>query len=118
MPNRLRLHGALVMATCLVLLAAALAAAAPSVLRQSEAGVRLSASPTPKCAGLDDGWRLHFGDVPGATGPEFDDGGWSRVDDPHTWNGQDGQNGGNDYQRGAGVYRRHYTVPAGYTGRR
>jgi beta-galactosidase len=118
MPNRLRLHGALVMATCLVLLAAGLAAAAPSVLRASEAGVWLAAGPTRKWVGLDEGWRFHYGDVPGATGPEFDDSTWAAVTVPHTWNGQDGQDGGSNYQRGAGIYRRHYAVPPGYSGRR
>lgn len=117
MPNRLRLHGALVIATCLVLLAAGLAAAAPSVLRETEAGMWLAAGPTRKWVGLDSGWRFHYGDVPGATGAKFDDGTWAKVDVPHTWNGQDGQDGGNNYQRGAGLYRRHYAVPAGYSGR-
>ncbi|GIJ66105.1 glycoside hydrolase family 2 protein [Virgisporangium ochraceum] len=118
MPNRLRLHGALVVATCLVVLAAGLAAAAPSVLGQSPAGVWLPTGPTRKWVSLDAGWRFHFGDVPDAAQPKFDDGSWSQVDVPHTWNGKDGQDGGNNYERGAGWYRRHYTAPAGYAGRR
>ena len=31
---------------------------------------------------------------------------------PHTWNASDGQDGGNNYYRGIGWYRRHYTLPA------
>ncbi len=118
MPNRLRLHGALVLATCLVLLAAGLAAAAPSVLRQSAAGVWLPTGPTRKWVNLDAGWRFHYGSVAGADQSGFDDGSWSKVDVPHTWNGTDGQDGGNNYARGEGWYRRHYTAPAGYAGRR
>lgn len=118
MPNRLRIHGALVLATCLVLLAAGLAAAAPSVLGQSAAGVWLPTGPTRKWVGLDAGWRFHYGPAAEAAQPEFDDGSWSRVDVPHTWNGKDGQDGGNDYARGEGWYRRHYAAPAGFAGRR
>lgn len=29
---------------------------------------------------------------------------------PHTWNNLDGQDGGNDYKRGAGVYKKTFTV--------
>jgi beta-galactosidase len=118
MPNRLRLHGALVVATCLVLLAAGLAAAAPSVLRETAAGVWLPAGPTRKWVNLDTGWSFHFGDVPEAAQGSFDDSGWTKVDVPHTWNGEDGQDGGNDYQRGAGWYRRHYAAPHATAGRR
>src|SRR5262249_12800760 len=34
-----------------------------------------------------------------------------------TWNTVDGQDGGNDYYRGVGWYRRHYTVPDDQAGR-
>jgi beta-galactosidase len=118
MPNRLRLHGALVVATCLVLLGAGLAAAAPSVLRETAAGVWLPAGPTRKWVNLDAGWAFHFGDVPEAAQPGFDDTSWSDVAVPHTWNGEDGQDGGNDYKRGTGWYRRHYTASHGTAGRR
>lgn len=42
------------------------------------------------------------------TGP---DGGTSTVSLPHTWNGVDGQDGGNDYQRGTGRYRKQFGRP-------
>ena len=29
---------------------------------------------------------------------------WEKVDLPHTWNGKDGQDGGNDYYRGKCFY--------------
>ena len=31
---------------------------------------------------------------------------WETVDLPHTWNGTDGQDGGNDYYRGTCFYRK------------
>lgn len=36
-----------------------------------------------------------------------DNASWQSVDLPHTWNGTDGQDGGNDYYRGKCYYRRH-----------
>jgi beta-galactosidase len=41
----------------------------------------------------------------------FDDSAWSSVTLPHTWNNLDGQDGGNNYYRGIGWYRKHYFVP-------
>ena len=29
---------------------------------------------------------------------------------PHTWNNLDGQDGGNDYKRGVGLYKKNFTV--------
>ena len=42
------------------------------------------------------------------TGP---DGSPQQVDIPHTWNAVDGQDGGNDYWRGACVYEKHFSAP-------
>ena len=33
------------------------------------------------------------------------------VDIPHTWNNQDGQDGGNDYWRGKCVYEKSFSAP-------
>ena len=60
---------------------------------------------------LDKGWRFLGGENPGAQDAAFDDGAWRPVDLPHTWNAEDGQEGGG-YRRGAGWYRRHLQVPA------
>jgi len=49
---------------------------------------------------LMDGWTF--------TGP---DGKETAVTLPHTWNGKDGQDGGNDYRRGTCVYRRAFLRP-------
>ena len=66
-------------------------------------------------------WRFsYFGSNAGA-GTEavsFDDSLWDVVDLPHTWNAFDAQNGGGDYARGFGWYRRHYTISSEYSGER
>ena len=67
---------------------------------------------------LNPGWRFIRQDVSGAQNTSFDDASWSVVALPHTWNNLDGEDGGNNYYRGIGWYRSHYTVDAGYAGRR
>lgn len=61
-----------------------------------------------KQVSLNDGWRFYKGAVLNAAAVDFDDGGWEKVDLPHTWNAFDGQDGGNDYYRGEGWYRRSF----------
>lgn len=36
---------------------------------------------------------------------------WEQVNIPHTWNGLDGQDGGNDYWRGTCIYRKYFKKP-------
>jgi beta-galactosidase len=67
---------------------------------------------------LSSGWKFLAGDDLHAQETAFDDGAWQPVDLPHTWNGLDGQDGGNNYRRGAGWYRRHLKVDAALSGRR
>lgn len=66
---------------------------------------------------IDNGWKFFKGDVSGAQAPSFNDGGWSDVNLPHTWNNIDGENGGT-YYRGIAWYRLHYMVPASAAGRK
>lgn len=66
---------------------------------------------------LDSGWRFYKGDVSGAQAPGFDDSGWGGVNVPHTWNAQDGADGGSNYYRGIGWYRRRYTLPSNLSGK-
>src|ERR1017187_8244070 len=66
---------------------------------------------------LDPGWRFIRQDVAGAQNSNFDDSAWSVINLPHTWNNLDGQDGVKNYYRGAGWYRRHYTVDKNFTGR-
>jgi beta-galactosidase len=68
---------------------------------------------------LDSGWAFHRADTPGAEAMAFDDGAWTRVDLPHTWNALDGQDGpATPYYRGIGWYRKHLTVPDEVRGKR
>ena len=67
---------------------------------------------------LDPGWRFLAGDDPHAPDSGFDDHSWQAVDLPHTWNAFDGQDGGNNYRRGAGWYRRHLAVDGSFAGKR
>src|SRR5437588_2738816 len=63
------------------------------------------------------GWRFHLGEADGAEAEAFDDSGWTAVDLPHTWNAQDGQDGGNNYFRGTGWYRRRFKAQAAWADR-
>ena len=56
---------------------------------------------------LNPDWKFIRRDVPGAQQPDFDDSAWQSVTLPHTWNNLDGEEGGNNYYRGPGWYRRH-----------
>jgi beta-galactosidase len=66
---------------------------------------------------LNTGWKFLRSDAAGAQATAFDDHAWQSVSTPHTWNAADGADGGNNYYRGIGWYRRHYTVPASYAGK-
>jgi beta-galactosidase len=63
------------------------------------------------------GWKFHLGDVDGAEAEAFDDSGWTLVELPHTWNARDGQDGGNNYFRGTGWYRRRFKAQAAWADR-
>jgi beta-galactosidase len=52
---------------------------------------------------LNEGWSFR--------GPKGD---VTQVDIPHTWNAQDGQDGGNDYWRGTCSYSRTFRTPEGF----
>ena len=97
---------------CPILVASlVLAAALPAAAAAPEADGRLALN-------LNAGWRFLAGDDPRAPESAFDDSAWQGVDLPHTWNGLDGQDGGGNYRRGAGWYRRHVAVDASLGGRR
>ena len=76
-------------------------------------------SPSPRAQiDLDGTWRFYPAD--NVHGPEtgFDDAGWQSVAVPHTWNALDGQDGGNNYRRGVGWYRRHVRLDPALAGKR
>ena len=66
---------------------------------------------------LNDGWKFNRGDVDSAQDAKFDDTAWPSISIPHTWNNLDGQDGGGDFYRGVGWYRRHYVVDGSYANR-
>lgn len=51
-------------------------------------------------------WKFKSGDDPNASKPLFDDSSWGSISLPHTWNNIDGQDGGSNYFRGTGWYRK------------
>ena len=67
---------------------------------------------------INDNWKFHKGDVAGAEGVSFDDSLWQTINIPHTWNALDGEDGGNNYYRGIGWYRKHYTLGSESLGKR
>jgi beta-galactosidase len=67
---------------------------------------------------LNENWRFIREDAPGAEQSKFDDAKWESINLPHTWNNLDGQDGGTNYYRGPGWYRKHYTIDRAYAGRR
>jgi beta-galactosidase len=63
------------------------------------------------------GWKFHLGDVEGAEAEAFDDGAWESIDLPHTWNARDGEDGGNNYFRGTGWYRKRFKAQTAWADR-
>lgn len=53
---------------------------------------------------LTDDWQFVFG------AKAEDNAAFTAVTLPHTWNNLDGQDGGDDYKRGAGLYKKTFTV--------
>src|SRR5690349_12907868 len=111
-PRRARL--ALVHLTCVVATVAGFVTVLPPA---AEAATYTPPAGRPRID-LNAAWRFHNGDTPGAESRTFDDSTWTGVTVPHTWNAQDGEDGGNHYYRGVGWYRRHYTPPASFAGKR
>ena len=66
---------------------------------------------------LDEGWRFVRQDVDDAERPDFNDANWESINLPHTWNNLDGQDGGTNYYRGVGWYRKHFKVDNAFAGR-
>jgi len=53
-------------------------------------------------------WRFFARDHSSGSEVDVDEANWKPVTLPHTWNAQDGQDGGGDYYRGPAWYRRHW----------
>jgi beta-galactosidase len=72
---------------------------------------------TRKVSNINREWKYQKGDVPGADAELFDDSSWSNIDLPHTWNNLDGQDGGGNYYRGMGWYRKSLHVSKRHEGK-
>jgi beta-galactosidase len=78
----------------------------------------VAAPPAPRASvDLDPGWRFRKTDTPGAEAPAFDDAAWAATTLPHTYNADDGADGGNNYYRGVGWYRRHLRLDRALAGK-
>ncbi len=59
---------------------------------------------------INTGWQFTKDVIPVQEGASvLSQGSWENVDLPHTWNGEDGQDGGNDYHRGTCLYAKKIT---------
>lgn len=63
-------------------------------------------------------WKFKKGSISAASQKDFDDSRWEGVSIPHTWNALDGQDGGNNYYRGEGWYRKTLAWDAAYENKR
>lgn len=62
-------------------------------------------------------WKFTKTAVTNAQQVTYDDSAWDNINLPHTWNGLDGQDGGNNYYRGVCWYRKHLVVPSTFSGK-
>jgi len=62
-------------------------------------------------------WKFIRHNAVGAEKIDYRDASWENVSLPHTWNGHDGQDGGNDYYRGTGWYRRSLAIDSKFRGK-
>ncbi|MGN0523885.1 MAG: glycoside hydrolase family 2 protein [Eubacterium sp.] len=60
---------------------------------------------------INDKWEFFFEGAPVEDTSEITD--WEKISIPHTWNNLDGQDGGDDYRRGRGHYRRRLNIDKG-----
>lgn len=66
---------------------------------------------------LNASWKFLRADAASAQSPGFNDSSWGTVSVPHSWNNLDGQDGGNNYYRGIGWYRKTINVPSSFSGK-
>ncbi len=59
---------------------------------------------------LNNDWYFHQGPLPSATDPDSANAPWQPITLPHTWNNLDGQDGGDNYFKGDGWYRRTLAI--------
>lgn len=67
---------------------------------------------------INDGWLFYNGSVDNGQSLSLNTAGWQQVSLPHSWNANDGQDGGGNYRRGDGWYRLKTTIPQQADGKR
>src|SRR6266536_5291511 len=102
----------------LVLVRGNVSSATSAALSSAPAQVRITTS-------FDSDWRFLKGDSPGAEKADFDDSAWRKLDVPHDWSIEgpfDEKNptggAGGFLPAGVGWYRKYFSLPAKYAGRR
>ncbi|WP_340112440.1 glycoside hydrolase family 2 TIM barrel-domain containing protein [Maribellus mangrovi] len=63
-------------------------------------------------------WKFGNTSLHNAISAGFDDSGWETLNLPHTWNGLDGQDGGNNLFRGARWYRKSFVAETSWQGKK
>ncbi|WP_205702980.1 sugar-binding domain-containing protein [Botryobacter ruber] len=102
----------------LLLLLALLLGLTATAQAQKQASARTTTS-------FDKDWQFHQGEAKGAEAASFDDKAWRRVDVPHDWSiegtvSKDNPTGrgGGYFPNGVGWYRKTFTLPDNYNGRK
>jgi beta-galactosidase len=66
---------------------------------------------------INEGWKFIRQDIPNASQEQCNEAQWQPVILPHTWNAIDGQDGGDNYYRGIGWYRKRLIIDDRFAGR-
>jgi len=74
---------------------------------------------------FDEGWKFYKGDVSGGQNSTYNDNNWSNISLPHDWSifnafnqGSSAGGGGGYLDGGIGWYRKTFTIPDGYNGKK
>lgn len=67
---------------------------------------------------FNDNWKFCKCDAANLSATGYNDAGWENVSTPHTWNALDGEDGGNNYYKGVGWYRKNFIVNNVHSGQR
>lgn len=67
---------------------------------------------------LNDGWLFKNESMSNGYDINLNTDSWKQISLPHSWNSTDGQDGGGDYRRGDGWYRREIMLPQSAKGKR
>src|SRR3954462_143951 len=88
------------------------------VFFSANAAASIAADPSRQVLDIQASWKFKKSNPSNAQKTSFDDSTWSSVNLPHTWNNKDGEDGGSNYYRGVGWYRKTLDVPASFAGKK